>query len=133
MDTSNRNKNEFLGMPYGTANNQLRKMILFDLVKRCGLDTCYRCGKKIENIDDLSIEHKKAWLGVDVKLFWDLNNIAFSHLNCNIGSGRRKERSPIIHGTVSGYRYNGCRCEKCRETHNEYVRRWKKRKLLGIV
>lgn len=127
-EQGNKNKSEFLGMPHGTASAQLRKMILFDLVKKCGLDTCYRCGEKIESIDDLSIEHKEAWLGVDVKLFWDLNNIAFSHLNCNISVGRRMEKQPIIHGTVSGYRSYDCRCDACTKAHTNHQRNWRENK-----
>jgi uncharacterized protein YdaU (DUF1376 family) len=37
----------------------------------------------IETADELSIEHKLPWEGVSVKLFWSLDNIAFSHLRCN--------------------------------------------------
>ena len=81
--SSNSVKSERLGMPVGTASNRLRKMILFSLVQKCGLDTCFKCGSKIETVDELSIEHKKPWEGVDVALFWDLDNIAFSHLRCN--------------------------------------------------
>lgn len=72
-----------MGMPHGTASHKLRKMILFSLVQRIGEDVCYRCGRKIENLEQFSIEHKKKWLGIDAKLFWDLDNIAFSHLSCN--------------------------------------------------
>ena len=31
-------------------------------------------------IEDLSIEHKKPWLDEDPRLFWDMGNIAFSHI-----------------------------------------------------
>lgn len=37
----------------------------------------------------MSIDHKNPWIGVDVNLFWDVKNIAFSHLKCNISTGRR--------------------------------------------
>ena len=77
MDKYNAQKAEQLGMSFGTANGRLRKMILFDLVQRFGLDDCYRCGKKIETIEEFSIEHMKNWLNVDVALFWDLDNIAY--------------------------------------------------------
>ena len=107
---SNKNKRQTiqLGMPYGTANGRLRKMVLFDLLKKHGENRCYRCSGEIAKCDDLSIEHKKAWLNVDVELFWDLDNIAFSHLKCNSSFGaRRKGRYPK-HGTTYGY------SEKCR-------------------
>lgn len=86
-------KSEFIGMSIGTANGRLRKTILFDLVKKLKLDNCYRCNLKINNVNEFSIEHKKAWLHVDPKLFWDLNNIAFSHLNCN-SQARRVNGTP---------------------------------------
>ena len=94
MKNSNKTKNELLGMPYGTASNRLRKTILFSLVKHCQLDICYRCGLAIENIDDLSIEHKVAWQSSEnpIEAFFDLDNISFSHLNCNVDA-RDKTRS----------------------------------------
>lgn len=72
-----------LGMPQGTAANKLRKRILFSYVVRCGDNFCYKCGVEIETVDELSIEHKEPWENRDASLFWDLNNIAFSHLKCN--------------------------------------------------
>ena len=80
---SNKSKHKFLGMPYGTASNRLKKMIMFSLLKKLHKDKCFRCGKKIETIDELSIDHKKPWLYVSTELFWDLDNIANSHTKCN--------------------------------------------------
>lgn len=95
--SSTSRKSEFLGMPFGTAHNRLRKKILFSLVQRLEEDTCYRCNKTIESVDDLSIEHKQAWEGKSIELYWDLSNIAFSHLRCNSGSTNR-EKTHCIHG-----------------------------------
>lgn len=83
---SNREKAKALGMSHGAAANKLRKMILFDLVCRLGLNVCYQCGEKIADIADLSIEHKVPWLRANdpVQVYFDLGNIAFSHLSCNI-------------------------------------------------
>lgn len=72
-----------LGMPHGTATNKLRKNILFSLLIRLQDNVCFKCGELILSANDLSIEHKEPWEGRDAKLFWDLNNVAFSHLNCN--------------------------------------------------
>ncbi len=82
-------KSEALGMAWGTANGKLRKMILFSLVCRLSLNLCYRCDSEILSIDDLSIEHKEPWSQADdpVQSFFDLNNIAFSHLSCNVNAG----------------------------------------------
>lgn len=97
MGNSNKRKSEQLKMHHGTAANRLRKSILFDLVKRLRLDECYQCGKLIETIAELSIEHKIPWLDSDdpVKNFFDLDNIAFSHRNCNIASARRGKHNGL--------------------------------------
>lgn len=107
MNNSNKIKNEFLGMPYGTANNRLKKKILFSLLIELNKNKCFQCGKKIENIDELSIEHKKPWLHNDVKLFWDINNISFSHLRCNSSN----KRTPNKRKNIDGKRW----CWRCKK------------------
>jgi hypothetical protein len=79
-------KDTLLGMSHGTACNRLRKMVLFSLVQKLGEDVCFRCNKKIENVNDLSIEHINSWQLAKnpEESFFDLKNITFSHLNCNI-------------------------------------------------
>jgi hypothetical protein len=81
---SNNIKSEQLGISISTAQHQLRKMIMFDLVQKANLDNCFRCGNKVA-IENFSIEHKENWLHSEVpkELFFDLNNIAFSHILCN--------------------------------------------------
>ncbi len=80
------------GIPVGTAAGRLRKMVMFELIRRLGENRCYRCGELIESADELSIDHKKPWLE-DHSLFWDLNNVAFSHFLCNsIASDRSGPR-----------------------------------------
>ena len=83
-------KNAALGMSHGTAANRLRKMILFSLVCELKRNVCYQCNKEIISVGDLSIEHKEPWLQADnpVTSFFDLDNIAFSHLSCNIAAAR---------------------------------------------
>ncbi len=92
-------ESEFIGMPFQTANHRLRASILFSLVVRCGDDICFRCGEKITNPKDLSVEHKKEWMGESVALFWDLDNIAFSHRSCNVNRHclARKKRKKAVH------------------------------------
>lgn len=98
-------KSEQLGMNPGTANYQLTRSILFDLVCQLGKDTCYHCEEKILK-DEFSIEHKVPWLDSDnpIDMFFDLDNISFSHLRCNRAAARsakkidpelRKERKLI--------------------------------------
>ena len=91
----NQRKAAQLGMPFGTANGRLRKSIIFRLLQRLGEDICFQCGGRIESIDTLSIEHKQPWLDSDTNLFWDMDNIAFSHLSCNSKAtrARRQEKS----------------------------------------
>jgi len=90
MKTKTKKKYDQLGMSYGTAANKLRKMIMFELIQSQGTDVCHQCGKKIESVDVLSIEHMEPWLDSEdpVGKFFDLTNIAFSHLSCNSSSAR---------------------------------------------
>jgi hypothetical protein len=93
MSKMNKVKSEQLGISVSTAQGQLRKMIMFDLVKKCGMDNCFQCGEKIDNIANFSIEHKIPWLHSEnpIELFYGLDNIAFSHTLCNTTAGRRPE------------------------------------------
>jgi hypothetical protein len=63
---------------------------MFRLVQKLGGDARYRWGRGIETAGELSIEHKEPWLSIDPSLFWDLNNVAFSHLPRNTGTSRRR-------------------------------------------
>jgi len=75
-----------LGIPFGTAQRQLNKAIMFELTK---VVDCYRCDKPILCVEEFSIDHKESWQkATDPRAaFFDLNNIAFSHLKCNMGAG----------------------------------------------
>jgi len=87
----NEAKTAQLGVPFGTASGRLRKILLYDMAKRLNEDTCYRCKLKIINIDDFSIDHKINWLhsGRAVELFFNINNIVFSHVLCNNLAARK--------------------------------------------
>lgn len=121
---SNSKKSQQLGMPIGTATGRLRKMIIFDLLKRCGENICYRCKREINNIDELSIEHKESWLDKDVTLFWDLNNIAFSHLSCNCRDGGKPLRGTWEHGRPA-YLRGQCRCSICTKANTDFTNNWR--------
>ena len=84
-------KAEFLGMDPGTASSKLQKKILFMLVEECGRNSCFRCGLEMSEAN-LSIEHKKEWLWEDPALFWDLDNISFSHKSCNCKAARKTNK-----------------------------------------
>lgn len=87
-------KKKQLGCSVGTASNKLRKNLLFSLSQKLAMNVCHRCCQLIESVDDFSIDHKVDWLhSVDpVKLFYDLDNIAFSHLKCNVNARRTCQR-----------------------------------------
>ncbi len=88
------NDKDLLGVNYATANYQLHRNLLFALAQRLGLLDCFRCNEIIVDIADLSIEHKEAWRSaIDPRVaFFDLENIAFSHVRCNCGAGSRPNR-----------------------------------------
>jgi hypothetical protein len=84
-----------LGINYGTAVARLDRQLLFIFAKRLKMVDCFRCGKAIENLNDFTIEHKEPWLDVSVELFWDIENIAFSHHRCNSKATRITESKRI--------------------------------------
>lgn len=89
MSDRTEKKSSFLGMNFGTAHRRLLKQLLFRSLQRGNEDVCFKCGERIEKIQDLSIEHIKPWEGISVELFWNLDNITFSHVKCN-----RNHRNP---------------------------------------
>lgn len=76
-------KTQQLGTSYITAVYRLQRRLLFKMAQQLGLDICHRCGKQIEVLEQFSVEHKQPWLDVSPDLFWDLDNVAFSHQRCN--------------------------------------------------
>lgn len=137
LPMSNQTKHDYLGMNYGTASNRVKKKIMFDLVKKCGMDNCFKCKKPIATVDELTVEHKEAWLHNSVELFWDLDNIAFSHAKCNrpdfynrtrrthevvdgkkrcSGCSDKKGLLPLENFHKNKYNYSGynCKCKGCR-------------------
>ena len=83
---NNKKKDQLLGMPHGTANGRLRKSIIFWLAGLNNMLTCHRCTLQIESVEDFSVEHKIPWQSAPEPkdLFFNLENITFSHLKCNI-------------------------------------------------
>lgn len=111
-------KDFLLGQPHGTAVHKLRKKLLFSFAQETGRDVCYRCHKLIESVDTFSIEHKESWQLAKnpIESFFDLNNIAYSHLDCNRDAAL-SSRGVIrtLHGTSRRYNAHGCRCDKCKK------------------
>lgn len=107
----------------GTASNRLVRDLLFAFVKKAGCP-CYRCGGELTR-ETFTIDHKKPWRrdpNAD-ELFFDLNNIAFSHAVCN-NAAARKVLPRSVHGTRSRYD-TGCRCRKCRAAQREYMAKYR--------
>lgn len=99
-----------LGMNPGTASYRLVKDILFKFIADTGQNSCYVCKTPMSR-ETFSIEHKTPWLDSEspAELFFDLNNIAFSHHSCNVGNARQQ---PAPCGGSRAYA-KGCRCELC--------------------
>ena len=119
-DISNQRRAEMLGMPFGTATNKLRKSIIMHLAQQLEMDKCFKCGDLIQTIEEWSIEHKKSWYRADnpKQAFFDLKNIAFSHLRCNVPEYHK----PANHGTKRKYDY-GCRCDQCKFIHSVHMKK----------
>jgi hypothetical protein len=109
-----------LGMSASTARSRLVKMLLFRELQRSQNDKCFKCGTVISDIDHLSIEHKVAWLNRSPDLFWDLDNIEFSHLSCN-------RPDPVERGHNQKRYQDGCRCDECKSAHATNNREWRYR------
>jgi hypothetical protein len=121
-----KDKDAQLGMPLGTASGKLRKQILFHLLCKLNENICFKCKKPILNVDELSIEHKENWLHSEnpKELFFSLDNIAFSHMKCNLP----ERRFGGFHKRIKckeGYSF----CSKCKkmkkmEEFHKCNRRW---------
>lgn len=110
---SNKLKEKRLGMNPSTASYRLNKELLYYFTEILDLQWCFHCGEKIKDTSEMSIEHKKAWLHSEnpKKLFFDIENIAFSHRSCNYSAGGvRLKPCP----SLAAYR-RGCRCDNCKE------------------
>ncbi|QFP93877.1 hypothetical protein [Pectobacterium phage Wc4-1] len=117
-------KQSQLGMHPSTASAHLIKDILFKFVCDSGKNKCHHCGEPMMR-DTFSVEHKTPWLDSDnpIELYFNLNNIGFSHLSCNIKASRngRKVQDGVCHGTVTMYN-RGCKCSFCLNAWNSYKR-----------
>ena len=78
---------------FSTASGKLVKDILWNFLIKSSQIMCFHCETPMTR-DTFSIEHKVPWL--DSKnpreLFFDLENISFSHKSCNCSKARRPNR-----------------------------------------
>ena len=77
-------KKQQLGMNTSTATNRLTRDLLFKFIVLSGKNECYRCKQPMTR-QEFSIEHVTPWLDSEdpVGLFFDLDNVSFSHQKCN--------------------------------------------------
>lgn len=131
-DRNNQRKDALLGMPTGTAFHRLRKRIMFELAVAANRHACFRCGVDINSVEEFSIEHKEPWQqsATPAEAFFDMANIAFSHLGCNVAAAKAR---PVTHGAYSG-RAN-CKCSECaatlRKYRTAYQRKWARSRRLA--
>lgn len=119
---NNAKKSEQLGMNHSTASHRLVKDILWSLLVSSNQHACYKCGSTMDR-SNFSIEHKVPWLDSEDPrgLYFDLKNVSFSHLKCNIGSRRSYDpKHPC--GTLRSYK-NGCHCVSCTAANAESNRK----------
>lgn len=78
-----------LGMNPSTASGRLVKDILWDLIVKTDQHFCCKCQKEMTR-QTFSIEHLVPWLDSEnpLSLYFDLENISFSHLSCNVADNR---------------------------------------------
>lgn len=90
MNQNKFKKNNQLGMNYSTASGRLVKDIIFNFINKTNNNFCFHCNKEMSR-DNFSVEHKIPWLDSKnpTELFFDLNNIAFSHMFCNFSKARK--------------------------------------------
>lgn len=83
------NPKDLLGMDVGTATNRLKKQMLFQMAVALELDNCHKCDSLISTYEELTMDHIRPWRPTkngakgNADLFWDLDNIAFTHRKCN--------------------------------------------------
>ena len=121
--TVKKEKTKQLGIDPGTASNRLKKNLLFEFAKRLDMHWCYQCAAEIKDSDNFSIEHKTPWLhSEDPKgLFFNIDNIAFSHKSCNYSAARKRQGKPCP--SLTAYR-KGCRCDDCKKLKSENQKKY---------
>jgi hypothetical protein len=99
-------------------------LVLFSLVQQTARDVCFRSQTEIETVEELSIEHKIPWLDSNnpISTFFDLNNIAFSHLRCNIADRRKPNKKYFTDDELKAANQSRWRDSKQRNYNSEAQR-----------
>ncbi len=119
-------KAEQLKMNPSTASGRLVKDIIFGFLVKEKI-VCHHCDRPMTR-ENYSIEHKEPWLDSEnpVGLYFDLENISFSHLRCNIKASRNNMTSKQKHPSISAYENRGCRCAECTELKRIHNKKYRK-------
>lgn len=81
----------------GTATYKLYRLVIWSLLQELGRAICYRCnGPLIEG--EFHLDHKQPWRYTEdpIGLFFDLNNVAFSHPKCNLTARKVVHRPSVM-------------------------------------
>lgn len=116
-------KENQLGMCLTKARARLMKSLLFRMAVKAGENNCFRCGIPIENEENLTVDHKIPWLHEEdaKELFFNLDNIAFSHPKCNILAARlttsyhdKTTKGINHHATKKPNKFGEWQCSRCK-------------------
>jgi hypothetical protein len=120
---ANEKKHQALGLNHGTASHRLKKMLILQMLRDLGRDRCFQCGELIENEGVLSVEHKVPWQSAPnpYEAFFDLGNVAFSHLVCNVKASLDARRS-----SLSIAERDSVRCKRYYRDNRDTILRKKK-------
>lgn len=83
------------------------------------------------------MRHRRLDSDDPIGKFFDFDNIAFSHISCNIKASRNwgtpgqeppnKDKGKLVHGKLYGYEGYRCRCDACKKVYSEYRKKRYKR------
>jgi hypothetical protein len=93
-------KTQILGESFSNANYRLSRDLLFHFAVVKSGHHCHRCGEPLTR-ETFSIEHIEDWMNHEdpVAMFFDLDNIAYSHIACNTQAAAYKNRKgPVVEG-----------------------------------
>lgn len=104
-------KKEQLGMNPSTASGRLVKDVLWKLIVETRQNMCYACSGEMTR-ETFSVEHKTPWLDSEdpVGLYFDLENVSFSHKVCNYSRARNFQGDKTH--CPSGHPYDGENVQK---------------------
>jgi hypothetical protein len=119
---------EQLGVSIGTARCRLVRLIIFDFIIKTANNKCFKCLSPM-TLEDFTIEHKKPWFNQNKAsdLYFDLENISFSHAKCNRPDNPNWNNSSKRIDSPEGFSWcNVCKTHKELEHFYTKNKRWNK-------